>query len=78
MTFFLLMHLRRIGRFVSEGSSGVGLRTVKVFAKNTTRRCGDFLQNLHDLDRSLIARKHLCPLKQNGRCDRIKHKDFVE
>jgi len=43
MTFFLLMHLRRVGRFVSEGNGGVGLRTVKVFAKNTTRRCGDFL-----------------------------------
>jgi hypothetical protein len=43
---------------------------VKVFAKNTTRsaaRCGDFLQNLLDLDCPLITRKHLCPKNKNDR-----------
>jgi hypothetical protein len=45
MTFFLLHASSVVGRLLFQGNNGIGHRAVKVFQKNTTRRCGDFFEN---------------------------------
>jgi hypothetical protein len=37
MTFFLLHASSVVGRLLFQGNKGVGVKAVKVFAKNTTR-----------------------------------------